>query len=361
MKHLRAIIIILLLTCQAGLFAQNNAPKYSNEFMNIGAGARAFGMGLSAVSYVDDATAGYWNPAGLNQMKSDHQLTLMHSAYFGGIANYDFASFATHIDSLGFIGITVLRFSVDDIADTRFLFDGAGALNYDNIRFFSSSDYAVFLSYARKLPILDGLDFGGNIKVIRRVVGDFAGSWGFGMDFGLQKQYKGWNFGLVAKDIFGTFNSWSYNTPELINIYSQTDNEIPENGLEVSIPRVLLGASRVFKLSDSFTILGTVDLAATFDGKRNTLIKSNLASIDPYGGMEVGFKEMAFLRLGVSQFQQIKDFDDEKTWSFQPNLGVGIKIKELTIDYAFTDIGDQAAGLYSHVFSVNVDFFSYDK
>ncbi|MFY0599677.1 MAG: hypothetical protein JXR03_08390 [Cyclobacteriaceae bacterium] len=341
--------------------AQDNAPKYTNEFMNIGAGARSFGLGLSAVSYIDDATAGYWNPAGLNQFKPDHQLTLMHSAYFAGIANYDFAAFATHIDSLGFLSISVLRFSVDDIADTRFLFDGAGGVNYDNIRFFSSSDYAVLLTYARQLPFLKGLDFGANVKIIRRIVGDFGGAWGFGLDAGLKKQIGAWNVAAVGKDIFGTFNSWSYNTEELLEIYTQTDNEIPVNGLEIAFPRLILGVSRVFSLSEAFTLMGTLDMSTTFDGKRNTLIRSNIASTDPYGGVEFGFKNKAFLRAGVSQFQQIKDFDGSKSWSFQPSLGIGIKIKELTVDYAFTDVGDQAAGLYSHVFSVNVDFSSNEK
>lgn len=361
MKFFRLFFLILTFLNAIYLGAQNNAPKYSNEFMNIGAGARTFGLGLSAVSYIDDATSGYWNPAGLNKLKPDHQLTLMHSAYFAGIANYDFASFATHIDSLGSFGLSVLRFSVDDIADTRFLFDGSGGVNYDNISYFSSSDYAVFLTYARRLTILQGIDFGGSVKIIRRVVGDFATSWGFGLDVGMTKEYKGWNFGVVGKDLFGTFNSWTYNTDELVEVFTQTNNEIPTDGLEISIPRLLIGASRVFQLGEMFSLMGTVDMSVTFDGKRNTLIKSNFASIDPYGGVEFGFRSKAFLRLGVSQFQQIKDFDESTSWSFQPNIGLGFNIKELTIDYAFTDIGDQAAGLYSHVFSINVDFLSNEK
>lgn len=360
MKLSRGVLLICcLLTLEVG--AQDNAPKYSNEFMNLGAGARAFGLGLSAVSYTNDANSGYWNPAGLNNLQSDHQVSMMHSAYFAGIANYDFAAFATKVDSVGFIGISVLRFSVDDIADTRFLFDGSGAVNYDNIRYFSSSDYAVLLTYARRLSFLGGLDFGGNVKVIRRVVGDFASSWGFGLDVGASKSYKGWSFGVVGKDLFGTFNSWSYNTSELADIYTQTGNEIPTNGLEVSLPRLLLGVSRTFELGDMFSLMGTADLAMTFDGKRNTLIRTEVGSIDPYGGVEFGFKGKAFLRAGVSQFQQIEDFDNSTSWSFQPSLGVGLKLSELTIDYAFTDIGDQAAGLYSHVFSVKVDFYSNEK
>lgn len=340
---------------------QTKAPKYSNEFLNIGIGARAFGLGLSSVSYIDDTNAGYWNPAGLTRLKPKYQASLMHSAYFAGIANYDFASIATSLDSLSFIGLSILRFSVDDIADTRFLFDRTGNLNYDNIQFFSASDYAVLLSYARILPSFGNIRLGGNAKIIRRVVGDFGSSWGFGVDVGAQKSIGKWDIGLVGKDLFGTFNTWSYNLEELEEYYALSGNEIPSSNLEVALPRFIFGISRNLELGKKFSIMGTVDLAATFDGKRNTVFKTDLVSLDPYGGIEVGFRQVAFVRLGVSQFQQIKDFDNTKSWVFQPNMGVGFALQELTIDYAFTDVGDQAAGLYSHVFSLKVDFHSNEK
>ena len=93
----------IILVCCWSINGQNeglerdNTPKYSNEFMNIGVSARSFALGFTAVSFTNDVTAGYWNPAGLNDMQSDHQLALMHSSYFGGLANYDYAAFATSI------------------------------------------------------------------------------------------------------------------------------------------------------------------------------------------------------------------------------------------------------------------------
>ena len=49
--------------------------KYSNEFLNIGAGARGLAMGGAQVASANDATAGYWNPAGLTGVKDLlHQL-----------------------------------------------------------------------------------------------------------------------------------------------------------------------------------------------------------------------------------------------------------------------------------------------
>lgn len=335
---------------------RDNTPKYSNEFLNLGVDARAYGMGLSMVAHTQDGSSGYWNPAGLAAMSSDHQLSLMHASYFAGIANYDYGSFATRLDDSSALSVSVIRFSVDDIADTRLLFDANGAVNYDNIQFFSAADYAFLVSYGRKIGLLGGMRLGGNIKVIRRLVGDFAGSWGFGLDFGLQKQWKGWDFGLVGRDLFGTFNSWSINDETLLDIYTATGNSLYSRSLEVTLPRVILGLSKLVNLSDQFSMLTTMDLVNTFDGRRNTLVKTDIFSIDPAVGFEFGFKDIAFLRGGIGQFQQIKDFDGDQSWSFQPNVGLGFVVEQVSIDYAFTDIGDQAAGLYSHVFSVKVDF-----
>lgn len=360
MKYLLVGVLVmggcLKLHAQNESGAGDNTPKYSNEFMNIGVSARSFGMGFTAVSFVDDVTAGYWNPAGLNSLGSDHQLALMHSSYFGGLANYDYAAFATSVDEESKIAISLIRFAVDDIPDTRFLVDVNGSINYDNIQFFSSADYGFLISYARKLPFLGGIDAGGNLKIIHRTVGSFSKAWGFGFDFGAQKQINKWKLGIVARDMLGTFNAWSHNTSEVEEIYALTGNDVPVNSVEVTLPRLILGGSREFVLTEKFGVMTSVDLDMTFDGKRNTLIKSDVISIDPKAGVEFDYKKLAFLRLGVNQFQQIKDFDGTTSWTFQPNFGVGVSIKELTVDYALTDIGDLAPGLFSHVFSIKVDF-----
>jgi len=336
--------------------SRDNTPKYSNEFMQIGVSARAFGMGFTAVSFVNDVTAGYWNPAGLNKLENTHELSLMHSSYFGGLANYDYAGFATAVDDQGKIAFSVVRFAVDDIPDTRFLVDANGAINYDNIEFFSSADYGFLISYARKLPFFGGLDAGGSLKVIHRTVGNFSKAWGFGLDAGVQKEIGKWKIGVVARDMFGTFNAWSHNTAEVEEIYALTGNDVPVNSVEITLPRLLLGVSRAFDFANHFGMMAAMDMDITFDGKRNTLVRSDLLSLDPRAGLEFHYKRTAFLRVGVNQFQKIKDFDGSTSWTFQPNLGLGVSIKELTVDYALTDIGDLAPGLFSHVFSLKVNF-----
>lgn len=359
---MRLILFVLLFPFFGFVYGQDDSgssdstPKYSNEFLNIGVSARSFGMGFTAVSFVDDVTSGFWNPAGLNDLKADHQMSLMHSSYFGGLANYDFAAVATSIDENSKIGLSIIRFSVDKIPDTRFLIDANGAVRYEKIEFFASADYGFLLSYARKLEVLGGVNAGGNLKIVHRMVGPFSKAWGFGFDFGVQKEIKEWKLGVVARDALGTFNAWSHNTEEVEEVYALTGNDIPINSLEITLPRVVAGISRRFKITENFGLLSSTDLDLTFDGKRNTLIRTNLLSVDPKTGIEADYRQMAFLRLGVNQFQQVKDFDGTKSWTAQPNFGLGVKIKQLTIDYALTDIGDLAPGLFSHVFSVTVDF-----
>jgi hypothetical protein len=164
------------------LSAQTIAPKYSNEFMNIGIGARALAMGGAQVSSVRDVTAAYWNPAGLLGIKHQHEFSLMHAEYFAGIAKFDYLGYSTSIDADNQIGVSLIRFGVDDIPDTRFLYDANGTLNYNNIQFFNAADYALMLSYAR--DVSDVFKIGGNAKIIHRNVGKFAQAWGFGSGYG---------------------------------------------------------------------------------------------------------------------------------------------------------------------------------
>ena len=108
-----------LLLCLVSLAVQAQPRKYSNEFLNIGVGARALGMGNANVASAEGVNAGYWNPAGLLQQKNDLEVGLMHAEYFAGIAKYDYLGGSKRIDSNSVAGITLLRFGVDNIPNTQ--------------------------------------------------------------------------------------------------------------------------------------------------------------------------------------------------------------------------------------------------
>lgn len=353
-EALRSLFIFIALFIFDTSKAQLTTPKYSNEFLSIGVGARALGMSNAVVSNTSDGTSAYWNPAGLLSIQDKYEATLMHAEYFAGIANYDFLGFAMLIDSLSHLGFSMIRFGVDDIPDTRFLYDANGAINYDNIRFFSAADYAFIFSYARNLRLFGGLRAGANFKVIHRNVGEFANAWGFGLDAGIQKTLGMWQFGLMFRDITGTFNAWSHNTELVEEVYALTGNIIPVSSIEVTLPRLILGATRNFKFGKKVGLLASADLEMTFDGKRNVIIKSEVASISPAIALEANYSGIAFLRVGAGKFQEIKGFNNTTMTSWQPNFGLGVKINVFRIDYALTDFSDSAEALYSHVFSLSL-------
>ena len=221
--------------------------NYSNEFLNIGVDAAALGMSNAVVATTSDVNSGYWNPAGLVNIE-DNQLALMHSSYFANIANYNYIAYAMPIDDRSAVAISVIRFGVDDILDTTQLIDDQGNINYDRINKFSTADYGVTLSYARQLPI-DGLNYGINAKVIRRVIGDFATAWGFGFDAGIQFESKNdWKFGFMARDITTTYNSWAIDEEQFEKISGAIDGQnqtLPEKS-ELTLPKLELGISKLW-------------------------------------------------------------------------------------------------------------------
>ncbi len=347
MKQIVAVLSIWLLISSV-LTAQ---VKYSNEFLSVGGGARLMGMGGAGTAMVDDATAGYWNPARLIDIPGKMDFSLMHSEYFAGLAKYDFGSVAYKLDPVSSVGLSLIRFAVDDIPNTLELIDAEGNIRYDRITTFSAADMGVLLSYARKMKI-PGLQAGANVKLIYRHTGDFAKAWGFGIDAAVSYTRSGWRLSAVARDITGTFNAWNFNRDLLSSAFEMTGNELPENSLEVTVPRVIAAASRDFKINDKLILAVALDTHITFDGRRHVILPLGPIGIDPYIGGELRYSSWLFARLGVGNFQMVPGMDGRNNLNLQPNLGLGIQYHNIYIDYALTDIGDLSVAQYSNLISL---------
>ena len=332
------------------------APKYSNEFTKIGVGARALGMGKAQASLADNATAGYWNPAGLVNQAHKYDGVLMHSELFSGVVKNDYAAFSMPLDEKSAVGISVLRLGIDNIADTRGLINEYGYVDYGKIKYFSVADYALLLSYARKIAGVEGLSVGANGKVIYRNVGSFANAYGFGIDAGVQYNRKGWNLGLMARDVTTTFNAWSINAAEYQkDLTYQTEDAVPKNSTEITLPQFVLGAGRRFQLPKEFSAMLAVDLEASTDGQRNTLISTRGISVDPRAGLELGYKNLVFLRGGAGNYQQISSVVDKKLeWKGQYSMGAGVAVSGLRIDLALSRLAVEKLGSASQTNSLIV-------
>jgi hypothetical protein len=348
----KGFVLLLLLVCTVN--HSQAVRKYSNEFMNIGVDAAALGMSNTVVASTSDVNSGYWNPAGLIHLE-DHQVSLMHANYFANIAQYDYAAYASPIDDRSAWGISLIRFGVDDILNTTELIDSQGNIDYNRISLFSTADYGFTFSYARKLPV-PGFQYGVNAKVIRRIIGKFASSWGFGFDIGLQFEKNDWQFGLIIRDITTTYNVWNIDEVEykkIANAIPGENQELPES-TEITAPKAQLGIAKKFLIHYDYSIMAAANMNMRFT-KTNDAFSTDFISIDPAIGLEFGYTDLVFLRAGVGNFQKVQQLDSTEKVGFQPNIGLGFKYKGIQIDYALTDLGNQSTALYSNIFSVKVD------
>lgn len=370
MKKLLFLIILSI----SIVTTYSQTRNYSNEFLAIGVDAASFGKSNAVVASTGNVNSTYWNPAGLTKLKGK-QVSLMHASYFANIANYDFGAYALPLENNSALGISVVRFGVDDILDTRQLIanDGTVGIRFDNLPRFSTADYAFTVSYART-PFNKNFSYGINAKIVRRIIGDFASSWGFGLDIGLQGKIKKYSYGVIIRDVTTTFNSWKIdddifdnniqddpsNAINRENNFNALDAQEAPEKTEITIPSIQAGIARDFTYHRDLTINVEANINIRF-AESNDIISTSAFSISPTLGFEMGYREFVFLRGGVGNFQNSIEFDQNETLSFQPNFGVGFHYKGVSVDYALTDIGDQSAAIFSNVFSLVIDWKVFKK
>jgi len=360
----RHITYTLLLFTACGVAVRAaNAPKYSNEFTSVGAGARALGMGSAAATTAHDACAAYWNPALLLDLQQPRSVALMHAEHFAGVAKYDVGAFSYRVDTATTLAFSAIRFGVDDIPNTTDLIDKDGSFSYDRLSYFSTADYAFTLSVGHAARLAgQPVSLGANAKIVYRHIGKFAYAYGFGVDVGARCRLSRWRFGVMLRDITTTVNLWTFNASELeIPAYVMPSgdtitNAVPASRVEVTLPKITLAASRSIPLSADFALLAELGLDFTTDGQRNVLISGKALSVDPKLGLEGSYRGMVYLRFGLNNAQRITDFDNKKYLAVQPNLGVGLRYRGVALDYAITNIGAVGVSSYSNVFSLSYNF-----
>lgn len=347
------IIVAIIVTAQT---ASAQVVKYGNDFLNIGTGGREQALGGGTAASTQGAAAGYWNPANLSAPKGyKTDICATHSFYFGGLAQYDFIAGCYQADSLTSVGMSFLRLGVDDIQNTIYLFDQNGEPDFSRITYFSTADYALFFSLGRKIARIPGLSAGANVKLIYRMEGSFARAYGFGIDLAASYKKRDFAAGIVLRDATTTFDVWNINKDKFDSTYLATGNSIPENSVEQTAPSILWSAAYTLHLG-KFAFMGEIGSEITFDGKRNYLIRSDFACVNPCAGLEVSFMDMAFVRFGISDFMKNNHLYISRTYSYVPSLGAGIKVSRFSFDYAFMDASTNSYEYRTNVFTLGARF-----
>jgi len=299
--------------------------KYAGEFLSTGVGARALGMGGAFVGIADDGTAGYWNPAGLSLIKN-LQVVLMHSSRFAGEVAFDYMSASIPYKQHSSLGISLIRLGIDQIPDTRNALldygldgipdtgdfgegngelDAGERLDPNLINWFSNTDYAFFVSYARQRT--ERFSYGGNVKIIRRGIGENS-AFGLGFDIGVLYSYsQRISFGVNVMDIPWTFIAWDTGRREYI------------------APTVKAGIAGTFSIPAIQGILKpAVDIDIRFENRKfASRLDIGRMSFDPRLGVEIEIRSKVFLRAG---------YDDIKRFT----VGAGISLSVFHFDYSFS-------------------------
>lgn len=352
--HFKLLGLFLTSFFTNNLFAQSLA----NNQLNIGVGASAYAMGNAVVATVDNTTAGYWNPAGLASIKANVQPAIMHAELFASISKFDYLSAAFKLNNKnGTAGFSIMRNAVDGIPNTLFAVDGSGIFYPERVTFFSSADYGFIGSYAHKSIFnINNLNAGVNAKLYYRKAGTFTNAFGFGLDAGAQYKFDSFSAGVMLKDVSTTILAWNFNfTEEEEQVLASTGNVIPVKSTEIVYPSIILGFAYNVSFSEKISLKAEIDASITTDGKRNVLI-SSAASIDPQLGVELNISDVVYVRGGLNNYQKGANISGKSTTFIQPNLGLGLKVQDLHIDYALTRFGQfSESGVFSHIFSLMFD------
>lgn len=283
-------VILVLVAISAFAWGTKDVGTASLEFLRIGVGARPSACGESFVAVANDATAIFWNPAGLAQLDSQ-EVSVMHLEWFGGF-KYDALSYV-YPTGKGNFGAGFVYLHNNDIDKTS----AASGGRYTRDGFFTFSDTALAAAYSHKLN--DSLLYGINAKFIQEAI-DGSQTYSFVTDLGL---------------IY-------YDHKHKIRLGSSIQNVgLKTNG---ALPPIVI---RIGIACNPFT--KNLTLASDID-----LPKAGRPSINL--GAEYWFKGILAIRAGYKHKNGNTDMDNIVGLT----AGMGLRIRNYMLDYAFVPYGE---------------------
>lgn len=283
LRSFASLILIIMLTFP--VFAGNaNTGTVGGAFLKLGNGVRAPAMGEAFTAVADDASAIYWNPAGIAQLKAQ-EVSMSYNTYLQS-TNYSTIHYVAPILPGQTVGASIFYMGYGDIAETT------ATSRVGTGRSFSPSGTIGTISYAYQ--VMENLFIGANFKALNQSIDSYAEN-GTGLDFGLLlKDYRGIDIGAVVQNI-GSVNG-------------------------ASLPQTLkIGIAR--KFIDS-------NLVIAFDANQP---KDNNAFL-ALGG-EYQLNPLLKIRAGYNT-------KSEEGAGGNFGLGLGLNLSRFTVDYAYVPYGD---------------------
>lgn len=198
------VFCLLSAVLSSGAWADDN---HLFPMLRMGAGARALSMGSAYVAEASDASAGYWNPAGLVDIQKA-SLTTMYSADMSFDRSYNYFAFG-YTFNFGTLGVSWLNSGITDISkySSGNVYEGT----------FKDMNNVFLISYAYKYPDKT-LSVGGSFKVVNQKIDDYNKT-GVGGDIGFKfHPTDNSAFGFIVRDIGTQVDGWTVPTSIQIGV-----------------------------------------------------------------------------------------------------------------------------------------------
>jgi long-subunit fatty acid transport protein len=311
MKNILLFTILLLTAFQIETSAQlfpilggQRVGISTAEFLKIGVGSRASAMGDAFVAIANDASALYWNPAGLSQFKDD-QLMFSHNMWVVDI-NHDFVGAVYHMDETNTFGVAFTALSMQDMpVTTEFQPFGTGD-------YFGFGDIALAVTYSRKMT--EQFSFGGTVRYIEETLDKL--------------KMRG-----VMIDL-GTYYWTGLGTTRFAVTVSNFGNQLAPDGQVVLIGKRSISQWQAFSPPTVFRIGFAFEPYQDEINKVTASIQLNHPNDNSENlstGVEYNWKNTFYLRGGY------KFNVDEQNYSFGAGVYVPVSIANVTVDYSYSN------------------------
>ncbi|MGE5806038.1 MAG: PorV/PorQ family protein [Ignavibacteria bacterium] len=336
MKKIIAYLFLLLI---APSFGQTKVGSAAATFLTLGIGPKAVSMGGAFIATADDASALFWNPAGISRINGNGAM-FAHTEWFADI-KFNWTGAYVELGGAGSVGLSINYLNYGEIeVTTNNAQEGTGEM-------FSPSDLAIGLSYAYN--ITDRFSIGGTVKYVRETIwNSSADAVAFDVGTLFISDFAGIRLGAAITN-FGPDMRMSGKDLDVLH-----DMNIGDNGNNDQILASLK--------TGEFPIPLTFKIGAAIDVFKNELTRLSLGidAVHPSDnaeslnlGGEFMFKDFLFLRGGY------KSLFLERTVEGL-SLGFGIKYSfdqfiGIHVDYAYQKLRNSLLDDTQH-FSIGISF-----
>jgi hypothetical protein len=322
------LLLIILISFHSVIFAGDfsKVGTTAAQFLKIGVGARANGLGGSFTAIANDVTALYWNPAGITNLQK-FSLAVSHSEWFADIS-HDFAGIVYPFSSSDIIALSVIALNTGEQEVTTVTQPEGTGVYYD------VSDLSIGLTYARALT--DRFSVGLTVKYIQQTLYNESANT-FAIDIGSFLR-TGFHDLVIAMNISNFGGSMQLEGRDLITITDINSQVSGNHNPDARLKTEPWPLPLIFRVGIAMNLVGGNDPIIHSESNRFTFAIDGVHPNDNTEKVNIGgeyaWNENVFARLGYKI-----NYDVEK-WTFGVGLKFDIGSNQVGFDYALVDFND---------------------